>query len=521
MECEYCLLSFENEELLKKHNIECETCNKYKNILFTCKKCDFSTVGLINIDKHIENNCVEKVDDISYEIISDDTPVRENIDNSILQRIEKKIDDLITYTKSENKPETKKLKNFDNKKNLSEIDNIDIYKNTNYDNIINTINNDYMSNCSSLSDTKKSVYKTLKSQLELREETADDKNKIDLIFNQLEKKKMENTEYIKETENTFKQCFNTIKKQRSFSKHLDNIKKLRFTLINVLPYSTYINLIEYHNKKLVAIFKEKDYNEKKIIEYVSKSMNNIDLRLLNYGKYYETYLEVDEIHKMKDSLKFFNSSLPKFVPFNKDHFFQNFFNYGLVVFTIKDNIECYISNIYGLNNLIYIPIKNSNIDDPYSFYTLEHTNIEKKSEKRYWKLDCRLEDLTKSFIDNIKPYCIKLFRKLYYDTFKDNDYRDNYKTANMVMEFDCEQLLQNIFLLCDIHALSIIFRNSIVNTCSYIPSKNDRVNLYSDDTYQKKKFLSKKDNSNILFETVKLLFDTISNEEVVDFYRNK
>ena len=91
----------------------------------------------------------------------------------------------------------------------------------------------------------------------------------------------------------------------------------------------------------------------------------------------------------------------------------------------------------------------------------------------------------------------------------------------MIMEFDCEQLLQNIFLLCDIHSLSIIFRNVIVNTCSYIPSKNDRVNLYSDDTYQKKKFLNKKDNSNILFETVKLLFDTISNEEIVDFYRNK
>ena len=91
MECEYCLLSFENEKLLKKHNTECETCNKYKNILFTCKKCDFSTVGLINIDKHIENNCVEKVDDISYEIISDDTPVRENIDNSILTNFELKI----------------------------------------------------------------------------------------------------------------------------------------------------------------------------------------------------------------------------------------------------------------------------------------------------------------------------------------------------------------------------------------------------------------------------------------------
>ena len=70
MECEYCLLSFENEKLLKKHNTECETCNKYKNILFTCKKCDFSTIGIINIDNHIENNCVEKFDDISYEVIS-------------------------------------------------------------------------------------------------------------------------------------------------------------------------------------------------------------------------------------------------------------------------------------------------------------------------------------------------------------------------------------------------------------------------------------------------------------------
>ena len=41
MECEYCLLSFENEELLKKHNIECETCNKYKNILLLVKNAIF------------------------------------------------------------------------------------------------------------------------------------------------------------------------------------------------------------------------------------------------------------------------------------------------------------------------------------------------------------------------------------------------------------------------------------------------------------------------------------------------
>ena len=116
MECEYCLLSFENEKLLKKHNTECETCNKYKNILFTCKKCDFSTIGIINIDNHIENNCVEKFDDISYEVISDDTviDIPINVDNSILQRIEKKLDDLLLHAKSESKqPENKKFKNSD------------------------------------------------------------------------------------------------------------------------------------------------------------------------------------------------------------------------------------------------------------------------------------------------------------------------------------------------------------------------------------------------------------------------
>jgi len=54
MNCQYCLENFENEEYLNNHLKQSKTCLKYKDVLFVCKKCKFSTVGIKNIDKHIK-----------------------------------------------------------------------------------------------------------------------------------------------------------------------------------------------------------------------------------------------------------------------------------------------------------------------------------------------------------------------------------------------------------------------------------------------------------------------------------
>ena len=99
MECEYCLETFEDEECLKKHKRQSKNCLKYKDVLFVCKKCKYSTVGIKNIDSHIKTCKVVKLDDnASYELLSDDDifDKKENIlPLKILERIENKIDSLL------------------------------------------------------------------------------------------------------------------------------------------------------------------------------------------------------------------------------------------------------------------------------------------------------------------------------------------------------------------------------------------------------------------------------------------
>ena len=97
MNCQYCLENFENEEYLNNHLKQSKTCLKYKDVLFVCKKCKFSTVGIKNIDKHIKCCKVEIDDNASYELLSEDEKdeKEEKLELKILSRIENKIDDLL------------------------------------------------------------------------------------------------------------------------------------------------------------------------------------------------------------------------------------------------------------------------------------------------------------------------------------------------------------------------------------------------------------------------------------------
>ena len=81
MKCEYCLERFESEENIKEHQNTSKYCIKYKDISFTCLKCNLSTIGIKNIEKHIL-------------ICDSQNKEAENI-NNLLTRLEKKIDILL------------------------------------------------------------------------------------------------------------------------------------------------------------------------------------------------------------------------------------------------------------------------------------------------------------------------------------------------------------------------------------------------------------------------------------------
>lgn len=546
MNCEYCPESFKNNDELAKHT---KKCSVYKDILFVCKKCKFSTSGISSIDKHILS-CKDEIkeDILSYELVSDEEDEEENIQLKVLLRIEKKIDN---YFKNKKKiipdipvhivfPEIKdkpillnqKKKKDENKKNLSDIENIDkIILKDEYSKIIEDIsmcnNNASLSQKSSpsLPGFKKNTYKQLKiANVELAVEISADEleAKVNIKKQEIENKKNAYINIIKESEIIFKECFENIKQNRTYSKSLENIKKARLRLIECMPHNKYIKLLEGHVKILENIFKNlKEFPNRKIVDTISKSMNSIDMRLISYGSYLNTILEIDDIQSFKSSLKFFNECSSYFTSVDKEELFRKFFTYGAALFTLKDMIEMFVPNKFGFNSIIYVKLKSSLDEDtdPYSFYILEDVNSTKKPEKRYWKMDCRLEELSNNFIDNIKPYLIDLFRRLYFSSFNDNEFRKDYTTSSCITEYDCEQILHSIHILSKPKEFNILLRNTIRKCCTYLPTINDKFNLHGDDNVQKKRFAKIKEDEEMIVESVKMLFDNISTTEAVDFCR--
>jgi len=193
-----------------------------------------------------------------------------------------------------------------------------------------------------------------------------------------------------------------------------------------------------------------------------------------------------------------------------------FFNYGSVLIPLRSAIDCYLFNIYGFNNVVYVPLKQSTEQDPYSFYILEGVS----ETKRYWKMDCRLFELSEFISNNLKLFLISIFRKIYQDIFSDNEYREDFCKKTEITSKDFEQLLQNILLLSNLRNFCSLLKELVIEKATYRPTENDRFNIYGDDTIMKKKFNKNKENNDYA-EVIKSLFDNMTSEQAVDLYRSK
>jgi hypothetical protein len=99
-------------------------------------------------------------------------------------------------------------------------------------------------------------------------------------------------------------------------------------------------------------------------------------------------------------------------------------------------------------------------------------------------------------------------------------YRKKYSTENAILEFDGEQLVQNICLIANFYEFSNLLKDLVRKHNCYKKTTNDWFNIVTDDVLQRKAFVKKKNDLEHL-ETVKLLFDDITNEDCVDFYKQK
>lgn len=368
------------------------------------------------------------------------------------------------------------------------------------------------------SNDYKRKFKTAKNKIEIVNElTEDQKNNI---IHKIEAKRNEEINELsiinQEVNHIFENCFVNLKQSRIYKKSLTELKQARIRLIEFTPLQDYIKLLKDHNTKLKTIFTNKNYTEKKIEMLIGQSMYPLELRLTWHKTFITSFIEIDEIEKFSKCLSLSITFPQSYEPFNRNNLFLHFHNYGSAFFSLRKNIEMYLFNPYGFNNVIYLPIKEPT-QDPYTFYILERVD---DNGNRYWHLDCRLEELCTDFNSNIRLYFITLFRQIYYEVFNDNEYRADYLNRGQIMECDCEQIIQSVLLLNNIKEFCKTFRNIVREKATHNATIKDKINMYGDDPLQKKRFNNPTKNDPDIIDVVKELFDNMKTEDAVDFYRH-
>lgn len=364
-------------------------------------------------------------------------------------------------------------------------------------------------------------FRTVKNHVELVEENPEEQEqKIKEVEEAMEEIVQENNLDVsfKETNEAIETMFEEIIKNRVYKKFLLNMKDYRGKLLGKLDLPEYIKLIKTHISRLEAIFTKKKYDQKKIVTTIMMSLSSLDQRLVFYGQYYNSAVEPDDIQKLKVCLKVNMDHPKRYVPFVQTDLCYKICNYSLCLSTIRELCKRILVNPFGFPNLVYLHLEKSNSEDPYSFYSLEKTESD---GKRCWKMECRLDELSKFISEQIRTYCITLFRKIYCDIFSDNIYRDDYMEKSPAAQQDCEQLLINILGLSKPKSFCNVLRSLVVKYSTIQPSKIDKFNFTRDDPIVKKNFLQEEDDNKNLTIVVQRLFDDISVEDAEKVWQNR
>ena len=365
---------------------------------------------------------------------------------------------------------------------------------------------------------KKPIYRSVKNKIELIEERPREvENKIKQVENSLED--IVSNVSVKETLESIDAEFIELDKNNFNKKRVKNIKELRWKLLQKVPLDRYIKIANTNVKRIEGLCFKKKYQRKKIVRIVSELLTPLDKRLIFYDSYFDTLLDTDDIQYFKQSLKvnMMHAYTKRYVTFDWTEFYERFYNYSIAIFTIKELLKLAIVNPYGFPNIVYLPLDKSEDDDPYSFYILDKIT---ENGNRCWKMECRLDEFSSTVAEKLKTYCIDLFRRIYFDIFSDNTFRDNYQLSVPITSQDCMQLLSNIISLSKPKKFCNTIRTIIKDNCIIKPTTTDKFNLTGDDRMNRQHFLKIEDSEDNLLVSVKRMFDDISNEDAITLIKS-
>lgn len=312
----------------------------------------------------------------------------------------------------------------------------------------------------------------------------------------------------------FIEILESLKVSRVFKKILNEYNKLKMKTLAKINLKSYIDILLLHFSILMNICQEKKYTLNKTTEILSLAYSALDLRLLLLsGKEIPTGLSLDNIGTTcidTDDINYLKASLSRTIYSgnDKEMIVNNFLNYGTVVMTLKQAIDLYL---HDQKNICYLK-EDNNDEDTFRFYFLK----KETKKKRYWEMDCRLDEFLTLFEKNVSAFLIDVFRKIYFKVFHDYVYRENFTKSALIFESDCEQLLANLSALANYKKLSCLWKTAVKTLVITPDEKEDVFNLKSDDRFLKEE-LDKREG-HIDMDMIKMLFDEISEDQAMSLY---
>lgn len=189
---------------------------------------------------------------------------------------------------------------------------------------------------------------------------------------------------------------------------INHMKSLRLSIMESTPLQDYIQYLQKVNGLCTKVLQTKTKTQNTCSKNLLLTMTSVDSRMLLYPKFTYTQLMMSDVASLKNCINktFPLCNIPKCRSMSD---FSLICNYGLVLL-FDDLIIVYIKSL---------PIIKL---DSVRFFTLKC--VEKKS--RIWTFDNRLYEFTTSLIDTLQDYLVTLFKKVYYDQYTDNVYRETY-----------------------------------------------------------------------------------------------
>jgi len=481
--CKHCDTDYETVQKYNYHQ-KVKWCSKYKDITFTCELCLYNCKSIKQIEKH---NCGKE---IQQESIINDNIIYIEQKNQIEQQknqIEQQKNQIEQQKNQieQQKNQIEQQKNqIEQQKNQIMTDRIEyelkikngyiLAKSEIYERIIrnNTdINLDI--NETTESDIQKSEY------IEMNETIIED----DTIDNEISPSVTEiNTTSVKEINIAMETRIRAFRTNTSFYNAMNDLKQLRLYLMNIVKYDEFMNILREHLQMYKSVLNLRGYTpHDSDIMITQNALLTIESRMIYHRCYLDVKFDTTELYYYEtlcDTLYDYKNNI-----FNMEKIINVLCNYSTHIWSFKSILR----RIFDITtpNIIFVPHTVNKKDDPYNFYIL--TNVD-DTGKKYWKLDNRLSNISESFQDNLLPYLIENFRRIYFDIFNDNIYREDYKNYAEkydVIHFELKTLCHNILLISN----KIKFRKTLCKMIKedneYKPSINDIFDIKNDDRIAK------------------------------------